>query len=321
MKVLITGGAGFIGATVSRNLRDRGVNVRVLDVTAGDLEGVQYYVGSVLDKYAVNEAVRGCDAVIHLAAMLGVRKTESLRLHCLNINIEGSVNVFDACVMNNVGKVLLSSSSEVYGESNTDKIDETWPLSPKSVYAVSKLAAEQYLLGYALRYGFQHTIVRFFNVYGSGQIAEFVVPRFVSMALNNQPLTVYGEGSQIRSFCHVDDAANGVERALFSDKSAGEVFNIGNDREPITIMELATLVAEISDRKVPINKIPMSGADRNSSREIYMRRPNVAKAASILGFEPTVPLKDGIKRMFENGNIKTSWFEPLQAPKVQPELS
>lgn len=315
MKVLITGGAGFIGAEIAQQLRDSHFEVRVLDIAPGDVPGIEYYVGSILDKHAVNQAIRGCDMVVHLAAMLGVHKTDALRLNCLNINIEGSVNVFDACVMNGVKKVLLSSSSEVYGESNTDRIDETWPLSPKSVYAASKIAAEEYLLGYALRYGFEHTIVRFFNVYGPGQVAEFVMPRFVRMALEEAPITVYGEGNQVRSFCHVKDAASGVVRTLRSDRSTGEVFNIGNDREPTSMLNLANLVVEVSGRNVPIKKIPMSDADRHSSREIFMRCPDISKAARLLGFEPTVALHDGIKQLMESGDVKESWFEPLKGKK------
>lgn len=313
MKVLITGGAGFIGSAIATELLANGIDVRLLDIRpSSNVPDTEFAQGSILDKYIVSEAVDGCDTVIHLAAMLGVRKTDQLPLQCLNINIEGSINVFDACVMHGVKKVIFSSSSEVYGEADSDFITEESPLKPKSVYAVSKIAAEQYLRGYARKYGFDSTVVRFFNVYGVGQVAEFVVPRFIKMAIENVAPTVYGTGDQVRSFCNTRDAARGVYLALTSGASSGEVFNIGNDSEPISIKELAQMVIDISGKDFEIEYREMGHSDREGGREIYMRRPDISKAKRLLGYEPRVRLEDGIRELFEKGNIAETFFEPVK---------
>ena len=155
MKILITGGGGFIGTAVKNILIDNGHYVRLLDINLKDHSSenrVENIQGSILDKYIVSEAVKGCDAVIHLAAMLGVKKTDTLPLQCLNINIEGSVNIFDACVKERVKRIVFSSSSEVYGESSSEYISEDNPIKPKSVYAVTKIAGEEYLKAYAKNY-------------------------------------------------------------------------------------------------------------------------------------------------------------------------
>lgn len=311
MKVLVTGGAGFIGTALIQALKAEGLSVRAIDVASIDEPGVEYIPGSILDRPLLFDAANGCDAIIHLAAMLGVRKTDSQPLRCLNVNIDGSVNVCEAALVNGIKRVIFSSSSEVYGDVSSGAISETSPLNPKSVYAVSKIAAEEYLKGHMQRYGFEPSIVRFFNVYGINQVAEFVLPRFVRMAMEGLPLTVYGDGKQVRSFCYMEDAARGVVKALLSSDAVGEVFNIGNDQEPISVTDLAQRVISVSGRDIPLKYVQMEESDRKSSREIYMRRPDITKARTVLGYEPQVSLDEGIKRLFEHGRIPESWIEPL----------
>ncbi len=144
MKVLVTGGGGFIGSSVARCLLDNGIDVRIIDIMESDVNGVEKIKGSILDQNVVSEAVRGCDAVIHLAAMLGVRKTEIERLDCLNINIVGTVNMLEACVKDGVKRIVFSSSSEIYGEPDISPIKEESEKKPKSVYALTKLISEEY---------------------------------------------------------------------------------------------------------------------------------------------------------------------------------
>ena len=132
------------------------------------------------------------------------------------------------------------------------------------------------------------------------------------MAHLGKPLTVFGDGSQVRSFCHVDDAVEGVCRVLLGEKSSGEVFNIGNDTEPISITDLAKRVIEESGKDLPIEYIEMKNADREASREIFMRRPDISKAREILGYEPTVSIREGIRRLIDKADsIPESWIEPL----------
>jgi len=314
MRVLITGGGGFIGSAVSRCLLSNGINVRIIDIMESDVNGVEKIKGSILDQNVVSEAVRGCDAVIHLAAMLGVRKTEIERLDCLNINIAGTVNILDACVKDGVKRIVFSSSSEIYGEPDIIPIKEESEKKPKSVYALTKLISEEYLEAYRKRYGLDYSIIRFFNVYGIGQVAEFVLPRFVKAVLESHSPVVYGSGDQVRSFCYMDDAARGVYLALTNDEASGEVFNIGNDEE-ISMTDLARKVIEISGKDTKIKHVNMAESDRSAGRDILYRKPDIGKARKLLGYSPQVCLDEGIRKLIDHGNIPGSWHEPMNYKK------
>ena len=314
MKVLVTGGGGFIGSSVARCLLSNGVDVRIIDIMESDINGVEKIKGSILDQNVVSEAVRGCDAVIHLAAMLGVRKTEIERLDCLNINIVGTVNILEACVKDGIKRIVFSSSSEIYGEPGITAIKEESEKKPKSVYALTKLISEEYLAAYHKRYGLNYSIIRFFNVYGIGQVAEFVLPRFVKAVLEDNSPVVYGSGDQVRSFCYMDDAAKGVYLALTKDEANGEVFNIGNDEE-ISMTDLARKVIEISGKDTKIQYVNMAEADRSEGRDILFRKPDISKARKLIGYSPQVCLDDGIRKLINHGNIPGSWFEPMNYTK------
>ncbi len=316
MKVLITGGGGFIGSAVVRYLMGKGISVRVFDLVEPNIDGdIEKVRGSILDNNIICEAVRGCDAVVHLAAMLGVRKTEIERIDCLNINIGGTVNLLEACIKDGVKKIVFSSSSEVYGEPSVIPIKEDSELKPKSVYAITKLASEEYVKAYNKRYGIKYSIVRFFNVYGIGQVAEFVLPRFVKAVLDNKPPMVYGSGEQVRSFCYMEDAAQGVYLALTKDEAIGDVFNIGNDKAKISVKELARKVIAISGKDLDICYVPMSEADRDKGRDIIFRQPDISKAIRSLGYSPRVSLDEGIRRLLSHGNIPDGWYEPMNYAK------
>ena len=305
MRVLLTGGAGFIGQTVARQLVEDGHRVRICDLRPNTVSGVEAAIcSSVLDPYALEESMRGCDAVMHLAASVGVGRTESRRLECLHLNIQGTVCVLDAAVKAGVQKVLLASSSEVYGDFSHGKTSEDSPLNPKSIYAVSKLASEEYLLAYHKEFGVEAVTVRFFNVYGIGQRAEFVVTKFIESVRNRQAPTVHGDGSQTRSFCYVDDAARGAILALNSATSQPDTFNIGNDEVNISVAALAERVVEICGRPLlrPVF-VDLPLTDRSAAREIYRRSPDITKARKALGFTPTVGIDEGIRRIWQASKV------------------
>src|SRR5713101_2181442 len=180
-KVLVTGGAGFIGSEITKVCLTAGLDVRVFDLQPARIPNAsEVLTGSILDPYEISLAVRGCDYVIHAAAALGVQRTEFNRLECLYINIQGTVNVLEAAVKEKVKKILFTSSSEVYGNGDgTTAIHEESSLNPKSNYAVTKLTGEEYLQAYHQDYGLDYSIVRFFSIYGVNQIDQFVIPRFV----------------------------------------------------------------------------------------------------------------------------------------------
>lgn len=309
MRVAVTGGAGFIGGAVIRELRRTRPDVEVAAMDLrwpdGPVEGVDCVRGSVLDVDDVSSLLRGADVVVHMAAMLGVERTERQRLRCLNVNIEGTRCVLDGCVKERVGRVIFASSSEVYGNvarSDGEPISEESPVHPNSVYGVSKLAGEEYVKAYHDKYGLDYTILRFFNVYGPGQIAEFVVPRFVERARRGEALPIYGSGDQVRAFCHVRDGARAAVRTIEHPETGGLTLNVGNDREPISIRRLADTVARLADGDVDAVRVPLVESDRDAEREIYSRVPDVTRARELLGFEAAVSLDEGLRGMLNGGD-------------------
>lgn len=306
-KVLIIGGNGFIGTAIANYLKSKKINVVTFDITEPKEKLHKHILGSVMYPEGLHVAMKGCDYVIHLAAMLGVKKTELQRLECLDINIQGTKNVLDAAIKARVKKILFSSSSEVYGEPLKTPISETDRVHPKSVYAVTKLAGEEYCKAYHKEYGLDYTIVRFFNVYGPGQVAEFVMPKFLRAVIDGEDINVNGNGKQTRSFCYVDDIAHGVYSALINKKTSGEIFNIGNDTEPTTMLNLAKTIMEVAGKKTKINFLTEDKADRKNMREIIHRLPDISKAKKILGYKPTISLKKGIDLTIKSGNIPKGW--------------
>lgn len=314
-KVLVTGGGGFIGHAMVKYLLQKEFEVRAFDL-AFQLEknppptGAEIYKGSIMDVNDLMIAIKDCDYVVHLAAALGVKRTEQERLSTLNINIQGTANVLEACVRDNVKKIIFSSSSEVYGDQKKLPISEKNPLQPKSIYAITKLAGEEYLKAYHQRYGIDYSIVRFFNIYGPRQVAEFVMPRFINSVLNNIPPTIYGEGKQSRAFCYVDNAIEGMFLALTNKKANSKIYNIGDDREPITMIDLAYKIIEITNRDLEPNFIPINASDRTEEREINSRIPNILKAKNELGYCPSISLTEGISEVIKYGQIEDSWAIP-----------
>jgi len=313
-RILITGGSGFIGSTLARQLlefrkeNNLDFEIRAIDILRPQIPEVECRQGSILDISDLSEAARGCDAVVHLAAILGVRNSETRRLDCLNINIVGTVNVLNACVQDRVKKFIFASSSEVYGDQRVFPIKETNPLNPKSVYAVSKLAGEEYVRATCGRYAMDYSILRFFNVYGPGQVGQFVVPRFIMAVQNDKSPEVYGSGDRKRSFCYAEDVTKGILKALFSDKANGETFNIGNDSEMISILDLANKIIQISGKShIKPVMVAQGASDRTEAREIFERSPDISKARSMLGYEPSCSLENGLRMMYEHGAIVPNW--------------
>ena len=317
-RVLVTGGAGCIGIPVCRLLRESGFEVVLFDlyeqVRMADSflpSGVETFFGSILDSSSIREAMRGCDAVIHLAAYLGVRRTEVNKLRCLDINIDGTRNVLNACVVSNIKKIVFASSSEVYGEPLINPIKETAITQGKTVYAVSKLAGEELVKAYAEEFpSLNYTILRFFNTYGPNQIAQFVIPKFVRNFLSGTSPVIYGDGTQSRSYCFSEDTGKGTVLALLNQTANKEVINIGNSKELTSLVELAKLIQEVCDpeRTIAIrNKGGFLGADRDEQREINARYCDTTKAAALLDFDPEVSLREGIQRVVNHGVLSPKW--------------
>jgi UDP-glucose 4-epimerase len=309
MKYLITGGAGFIGSHLAEKLIARGDQVVVFDNlstgSANNLSGIEEMIifqeGNILDKLAISKLVSESDYVVHLAAALGVFNIVNKPLESLKTNLQGSEILLEAC--DNYRKpVLIASTSEIYGKNDKVPLNELddriigHPLKSRWSYSEAKAVDESLAYFYYLENKLPIRIVRFFNTVGPRQVGHYgmVVPRFVSAALKNEPLSVYGSGDQIRCFCHVTDAVEALLLVMDSDKSVGQVFNVGNNSQ-ISIMELAKKVIEITGSKSGIETIAYEKAYPEGFEDMQRRVPDISKIKQLLGWEPKINLDQIIK--------------------------
>ena len=309
MKYLITGGAGFIGSHLAEKLIARGDQVVLFDNlstgSAANLSGIKekitFQEGNILDKVEVQKLVSESDYVVHLAAALGVFNIINKPLESLKTNLLGSEVVLEACDKYRK-PVLVASTSEIYGKNDKVPLNEEddriigHPLKSRWSYSEAKAVDESLAYFYYLENQLPIRIVRFFNTVGPRQVGHYgmVVPRFVSAALKNESLSVYGSGDQIRCFCHVDDAVRALLLVMDSEKAVGEVFNVGNNHQ-ISIMELAKKVIEITKSTSTIEKIPYEKAYPEGFEDMQRRVPDISKIQSVLGWTPEIGLDQIIK--------------------------
>jgi UDP-glucose 4-epimerase len=309
VKYLITGGAGFIGSHLVEKLITRGDQVMVFDNLstglASNLSGIEnkfrFEQGDILDKAAIDELVSESDYVVHLAAALGVLNIVNKPLESLKTNLQGSEIVLEACDKYRK-PLLIASTSEIYGKNDKVPLSEEddriigHPLKSRWSYSEAKAVDESLAYFYYLENKLPIRIVRFFNTVGPRQVGHYgmVVPRFVSSALKNEPLSVYGSGDQIRCFCHVDDAIRALLLVVDSDKAVGEVFNVGNNQQ-ISIMELAKKVIEITGSTSSIEKIAYEKAYPEGFEDMQLRVPDISKINRVLGWKPEINLDQIIK--------------------------
>ena len=309
MKYLITGGAGFIGSHLAEKLIARGDQVVIFDNLSTGLannlsgikEKVKFEQGDILDRAVIDKLVADSDYVVHLAAALGVFNIVNKPLESLKTNLQGSEIVLEACDKHQK-PVLVASTSEIYGKNDKVPLNEEddriigHPLKSRWSYSEAKAVDESLAYFYYLENKLPIRIVRFFNTVGPRQVGHYgmVVPRFVSAALKNEPLSVYGSGDQIRCFCHVSDAVRGLLLVMDSDKAVGEVFNVGNNQQ-ISIMELAKKVIEITGSKSTIEKIAYEKAYPEGFEDMQRRVPDISRIKQVLGWSPEINLDQIIK--------------------------
>ena len=309
MKYLITGGAGFIGSHLVEKLIARGDQVVVFDnLSTGSArnlsaikEGIKFEQGNILDKAAIDKLVSESHYVVHLAAALGVFNIVNKPLESLKTNLQGSEVVLEACDKYKM-PVLIASTSEIYGKNDKVPLNEEddriigHPLKSRWSYSEAKAVDESLAYFYYLENKLPIRIVRFFNTVGPRQVGHYgmVVPRFVSAALKNESLSVYGSGDQIRCFCHVDDAVRALLLVMDSEKAVGEVFNVGNNQQ-ISIMELAKKVIELTGSSSSIEKIAYEKAYPEGFEDMQRRVPDISKIKQVLGWSPEINLDQIIK--------------------------
>ena len=306
MKYLITGGAGFVGSHLTDALLSRGDSVVVLDNlstgSAVNLSGVvdhpnfSMVTGSILDAGVVESAVAGVDHVLHLAAALGVFNIVDKPLESLMTNIRGTEVVLEA-VRKFDKPLFLTSTSEIYGKNSSGPLNEESdrivgsPLKSRWSYSEAKAIDESFAYFYHLEYGMPVRIVRLFNTVGPRQVGQWgmVVPRFVAAAIANETLKVYGTGLQSRCFCHVNDAVGGMIKVIDSDKSIGQVYNVGNNTE-LSILDLAKKVIDVTGSSSKIEMVDYATAYGAGFEDMERRVPDIGKMKREMNWEPALSL-------------------------------
>jgi UDP-glucose 4-epimerase len=304
-RILVTGGAGFIGTTLARELLDANEVVAVDNLHRDALSGTdlgehpnfQFVAGDVLDAERLAAIAQGVTHIVHCAGIAGVDTVLESPVRTMRVNVVGTYNVLEAAVgtQDSIERVVDFSTSEVFGQ-HAFNVQEGHVTTIGSVgearwtYAVSKLAGEHMSHAYHVEMGLPTTSVRPFNVYGPGQIGGGAIRAFIEAALAGRDLIIHGDGSQIRAWCYVDDMVRATLLALEHPNAVGESFNIGNARSAVTIYDLAQRIKRLTGCQGEIVFQPLHYTD------VELRIPNVDKARTLLGFEAHVELDEGLER-------------------------
>jgi nucleoside-diphosphate-sugar epimerase len=305
--ILVTGGAGFIGSSLTERLcaenritlfdnlhRDAVKSTRLLEHP-----NVRLIRGDVMDVAALTAAAADADMVVHMASIAGVDTVLKNPVLTMKVSLIGTYNALEAALTSGRCKRFLDfSTSEVFGR-YAYKVSEGDVTSLGAVgearwtYAVSKLATEHLALSYHKQYGLPTASIRPFNIYGPRQVGEGAVHHFIARAIRNEPLVIHGDGSQIRSWCYIDDIVDGIVAALERDEAVGQAFNIGNPRSTLTIYHLAQMIVQLAASSSAVEFVPMNRTD------VELRIPNIDKALALLGYTPKVNLDEGLTRTIQ----------------------
>lgn len=306
MRILITGGAGFIGSHLAETYLEKGDEVYIIDdLSTGSMDNIRFLqetpayknkifvnINTILNRDIMLELTGICDVVYHLAAAVGVQTILDKPLESIVTNIQGTEKVLEMC--NKFKKrVLIASTSEVYGKHMHAPLVETDNIiyGPSSKfrwsYAASKLMDEFTALAYHRTTGLEVIITRLFNTVGPRQTGAYgmVIPRFVAQALKNEPITVFGDGTQTRTFTYVKDVVAALMKLMESDQSTGEVINVGGDEE-ISILDLAQKIIDMTESTSTIQLISYDKAFGKDFEDMQRRVPSTEKLAQVTGFVP-----------------------------------
>lgn len=301
---LVTGGAGFIGSHLVGALLQQGARVRVLDNLFSGREDnlkkvwdkIEFVKGDTRDRSVVEKTVSGVDVVFHQAALRSVPKSMEKPLEYHEVNITGTLNLLEAARLHKVKKFILASSSSVYGEAHFFPQKETQPTSPISPYALTKLAGEFYCKLFAQVYGLPTISLRYFNVFGPRQSLDdeysVVIPRFIHSALHNEPLPIYGDGTQSRDFTFVDNVVQANIAAFVSDTGSGEAFNVGCGQSH-SINDLAARIKKIIGAHSVVKYLPPRPGD------VLKTHADLSEITKKIGYVPTVEFEPGLTKTIE----------------------
>jgi UDP-glucose 4-epimerase len=313
MRILITGGAGFIGSHLSDALLDAGHQVYAIDdLSTGSIDnishlkgrlGYHYTIDTVFNDPLVAELVDRADVIFHLAAAVGVKLIVQEPVHTIETNVHGT-----EVVLKHAAKkkklVFIASTSEVYGKSTSVPFREDADLvmgattRHRWAYACSKALDEFLALAYWKEKKLPTIVCRFFNTVGPRQTGQYgmVVPTFVRQALSGEPITVFGDGTQSRSFTYVGDVVGALMKLMVEPRAIGQVFNLGNNEE-VSILGLAERIKDYTGSKSPIEIIPYDKAYEAGFEDMPRRVPDLTKVKNLIGYEPQVGLDEIIRRV------------------------
>lgn len=303
-KILITGGAGNVGGSLAKKLIENPENkVVVADnmvtghakkLPCNDFDNWKFIKCNVNQYEDISAVIFSFepDYIFHYAALVGVQRTLENPVKVL-ADIQGIKNILDLAKNTGVKRIFYSSSSEVYGEPvEFPQNEHTTPLNSRLPYAIVKNVGEAFLKSYKQEYDLDYTIFRFFNTYGPDQSTDFVMAKFINHALNNEDITIYGDGGQTRTFCYIDDNIEATTRIFYEDKHINDIVNIGNDEE-VSILELARKVIELTRSQSRITHLPPL-----AEGDMTRRKPDNAKMRQVMG-KPLISVEDGIRRMIQ----------------------
>jgi len=306
-RIAVTGGAGFIGSHIVDRIVEESREVVVIDdLSQGRLENISGHLNNknfkfikadIRDLARVEEIVKDADAIFHEAAVASVTRSFEDPIYTNDVNVTGTLNLLKACLQSSVKKFIYASSCAVYGNMEAPHQSEETPTSPKSPYAASKVAAENYCKTYNRLYGLEAIILRYFNVYGPRQSCgpySGVITKFIDRLMEGEPPVIHGDGEQTRDFVEVSDIVNANMLALERSSVPSEPINIGTGIAT-SIKDLANLLIDITGRKhlKPAFDQPRTGDIRHSCADI-------SRARRVLGYKPKVPLEEGLRRMLKD---------------------
>ncbi|WP_194852171.1 NAD-dependent epimerase/dehydratase family protein [Nonlabens antarcticus] len=301
---LITGAAGNVGSSLCHYLLKYGHHVVAVDnLSTGSLDKIPFeknpfftFIQADVNDYHVLSHImcsRTIDYVFHYAAMVGVQRTLDHPIMVLN-DIDGIKNILELSKNTGVKKVVFSSSSEVYGEPvSLPQIENETPLNSKLPYAVVKNVGEAYVRSYYQQYGLEYNIFRFFNTYGPQQSVDFVIPKLLEQALNNEDITIYGDGEQSRTFCYIDDNIEACYKIFQDDALSNDVFNIGSD-VVFTVRELVDVIIKVTASLSTVVHLPAL-----KEGDMTRRQPDISKMRAVLDRD-LINLESGIQKLLDH---------------------
>jgi len=323
MDILVTGGAGFIGGHLAERFARDGPSVVVLDHLDPfyDLDIKEYNVeigreaaaegggsyelvdGDVRDAELVAELVADADYVYHQAAQAGVRPSVENPRKYDEVNVDGTLNLLDACRDTGIERFVMASSSSVYGKPRYLPYDEDHPTTPVSPYGASKLSAERYACSYSEVYGFPAVALRYFTVYGPRMRPNMAISNFVSRCMRGEPPEIYGDGTQTRDFTYIADVVDANHSLLTDDSADGETMNIGSTDN----IDITTLAEVVRDEIDPTLDIMYTEARDGDAEHTHA---DISKANELINYEPSRDIREGVGEFIDWYGQKREWYEP-----------